>query len=252
MLDGKQARRTGTSSPLGLIFDHGCDALTTFIFIVGFGSIIRLDSSLWFGILWLMAAFPFFLNTWEEYYTGELNLPIIHGVSEGTLLASSSMFIAGLNSDFWIQTLEIAGYKIQYNHLWVGFGFLLGIYTSLICVQHVLQRFKDQRNGAIVNLLIFLFLVTSLMAVILLADSYIIKNYPKIIVLVYGFAFAKLVGHLQLAHLADAKFLQYRKSLLTSFVVLFTVSILDYFKMNTFISIDYLIILFLILHIIGR
>ena len=26
-LDGKQARRTGTSSPLGLLFDHGIDAL---------------------------------------------------------------------------------------------------------------------------------------------------------------------------------------------------------------------------------
>lgn len=25
-IDGKQARRTGNSSPLGLIFDHGCDA----------------------------------------------------------------------------------------------------------------------------------------------------------------------------------------------------------------------------------
>jgi ethanolaminephosphotransferase len=27
-MDGKQARRTGNSSPLGLIFDHGCDAFT--------------------------------------------------------------------------------------------------------------------------------------------------------------------------------------------------------------------------------
>jgi phosphatidylglycerophosphate synthase len=27
-LDGKQARRTGTSSPLGQLFDHGCDALS--------------------------------------------------------------------------------------------------------------------------------------------------------------------------------------------------------------------------------
>lgn len=26
-VDGKQARRTGTSSPLGELFDHGCDAL---------------------------------------------------------------------------------------------------------------------------------------------------------------------------------------------------------------------------------
>jgi hypothetical protein len=28
-IDGKQARRTGTSSPLGQLFDHGCDALNT-------------------------------------------------------------------------------------------------------------------------------------------------------------------------------------------------------------------------------
>lgn len=26
-MDGKQARKTGSSSPLGLLFDHGCDAL---------------------------------------------------------------------------------------------------------------------------------------------------------------------------------------------------------------------------------
>ena len=28
-LDGKQARKTGNSSPVGLLFDHGCDAYTT-------------------------------------------------------------------------------------------------------------------------------------------------------------------------------------------------------------------------------
>jgi len=30
-VDGKQARRTGTSSPLGQLFDHGCDAWATFL-----------------------------------------------------------------------------------------------------------------------------------------------------------------------------------------------------------------------------
>lgn len=33
-VDGKQARRTGSSSPLGLIFDHGCDAVRSFSRIV--------------------------------------------------------------------------------------------------------------------------------------------------------------------------------------------------------------------------
>ena len=28
-IDGKQARRTGSNSPLGELFDHGCDAVST-------------------------------------------------------------------------------------------------------------------------------------------------------------------------------------------------------------------------------
>ncbi|XP_044003666.1 choline/ethanolaminephosphotransferase 1-like [Aphidius gifuensis] len=28
-IDGKQARRTGTSTPLGELFDHGCDSVST-------------------------------------------------------------------------------------------------------------------------------------------------------------------------------------------------------------------------------
>lgn len=31
-MDGKQARKTGNSSPLGLLFDHGCDSLTAGMF----------------------------------------------------------------------------------------------------------------------------------------------------------------------------------------------------------------------------
>jgi phosphatidylglycerophosphate synthase len=30
-IDGKQARRTGTSSPLGELFDHGCDAINMMV-----------------------------------------------------------------------------------------------------------------------------------------------------------------------------------------------------------------------------
>jgi ethanolaminephosphotransferase len=29
--DGKQARRTGSGSPMGMLFDHGCDAMTSIL-----------------------------------------------------------------------------------------------------------------------------------------------------------------------------------------------------------------------------
>lgn len=34
-LDGKQARRTGSSTSLGELFDHGCDAISTFVTVAG-------------------------------------------------------------------------------------------------------------------------------------------------------------------------------------------------------------------------
>lgn len=35
-MDGKQARRTHSSSPLGLLFDHGCDSITSCVYIFVF------------------------------------------------------------------------------------------------------------------------------------------------------------------------------------------------------------------------
>lgn len=49
--DGKQARKTGNSSPLGLLFDHGCDALNVVISACTFASTIMLGPTYWVRIL---------------------------------------------------------------------------------------------------------------------------------------------------------------------------------------------------------
>lgn len=69
-LDGKQARRTKTSSPLGQLFDHGCDALAVHLLIAPLASSLntRFDS------LAVISTFTvqvlFILAHWEEYHTG--------------------------------------------------------------------------------------------------------------------------------------------------------------------------------------
>lgn len=42
-IDGKQARRTSSSSPLGQLFDHGCDSFTMTFFILSMGQAGRLS-----------------------------------------------------------------------------------------------------------------------------------------------------------------------------------------------------------------
>ncbi|RVX06176.1 Choline/ethanolaminephosphotransferase 1 [Vitis vinifera] len=63
-VDGKQARRTNSSSPLGELFDHGCDALACAFETMAFGSTAMCGrTSFWF---WVISAVPFYCATWEQ------------------------------------------------------------------------------------------------------------------------------------------------------------------------------------------
>ncbi len=72
-IDGKQARRTGTSSPLGQLFDHGCDAFITNIVGIFNASCMQYGSTSWTILNTMFNFNVFFLAQFEEYHTGELN-----------------------------------------------------------------------------------------------------------------------------------------------------------------------------------
>lgn len=72
-LDGRQARRTGSSSPLGLLFDHGVDALNcTFasMLLAAVYSIGNLGPVVVF-LFWNIGFIPFVVATWEECQSRE-------------------------------------------------------------------------------------------------------------------------------------------------------------------------------------
>ena len=107
-MDGHQARRTGTSSPLGLLMDHGCDALNTCV-----GS-LSAASALCMGPTWktwsavMIAVIVFFANTLEEYYRGSLVLPVINGANEGIVLVVVCYVLSGYyGAGIWLQTFRI-------------------------------------------------------------------------------------------------------------------------------------------------
>ncbi|CCW68856.1 unnamed protein product [Phytomonas sp. Hart1] len=88
-LDGHQARRTGTSSPLGLLVDHGCDAFNCIISSLSIAASVSAGPCWKTWVILLNTVTTFFMNTWEEYYRGILILPIINGPNEGILVAIS-------------------------------------------------------------------------------------------------------------------------------------------------------------------
>lgn len=76
-IDGKQARRTGTSGPLGELFDHGVDSYSAALIPIYMFSIfgthattpIRMHFITWNIFL------NFFLTHFEKYNTGVMYLP---------------------------------------------------------------------------------------------------------------------------------------------------------------------------------
>jgi len=104
-MDGKQARRTGSSSPLGLLFDHGCDAVNSAFGSGNWMAAMAVSTSsdplaAWALVFMPMAAF--YVTTWEEYHTGEMVLPSFNGPTEGLLMgAALSMTSAVLGPAYW-------------------------------------------------------------------------------------------------------------------------------------------------------
>jgi ethanolaminephosphotransferase len=71
-MDGKQARRTNSASPLGQLFDHGIDCLCTIAHVSTMGACFNLGGSYWYILAQVTLQFSFFVGQWQEYYTGVL------------------------------------------------------------------------------------------------------------------------------------------------------------------------------------
>ncbi|GAB5569991.1 choline/ethanolaminephosphotransferase 1 isoform X1 [Prionailurus iriomotensis] len=88
-VDGKQARRTNSSTPLGELFDHGLDSWSCVYFVVTVYSIFGRGPSgvsvfVLYLLLWVVL-FSFILSHWEKYNTGILFLPWGYDISQVTI-----------------------------------------------------------------------------------------------------------------------------------------------------------------------
>ncbi|KAF5770552.1 putative transferase [Helianthus annuus] len=214
-VDGKQARRTSSSSPLGELFDHGCDALACALEALAFGSTAMCGrNTFWF---WVISAVPFYGATWEHYFTNTLILPAVNGPTEGLMLIYMAHFFTSIvGAEWWAQAFGKSFPLLS----WVPF--INGIPTSEVVllfmvlfaviptvsfnVQNV-YKVVQSRKGSMLNALAMLVPFCVLLAVIILWDfmspSDLIGNYPHMVVMGTGLAFGFLVGRMVLAHLCD-------------------------------------------------
>ena len=87
-LDGRQARRTGTSSALGQFFDHGCDAITGVFIMLQVITTLNLGNSIESFVFVYLMGIGFALTSYEEYVTHSFYLGYLNAPDEGLFLLS--------------------------------------------------------------------------------------------------------------------------------------------------------------------
>jgi ethanolaminephosphotransferase len=256
-IDGKQARRTKSSSPLGLLFDHGTDACTTFFITCGLGAILALETIYQYILLWIMIIVPFYLNNWEEYVTGVMSLPIINGINEGTFIIVFLECLTGCIGQDYLNKKEyiIFGKHILFNTFISSLACGAGIFFGIISIFKVRQlESKEKRINALMGVFPFIYFLAGFFCIIYLTDSKISENYPQLLLVSFGFQFAKMLGLLQLSHLMGIRYNPYNLVFILPNLCYIIHSIFYYFSKNQrilYFTIDDLIIIFSIVNFLS-
>ncbi|XP_063969059.1 ethanolaminephosphotransferase 1-like [Lytechinus pictus] len=124
-LDGKQARRTGSSTPLGELFDHGSDSILCGLMPIAALSVYGKGWEDYGGSSWIFFVAQwhitgaFFLSHWEKYLTGVFYLP---WSSDSSQLCTAIVYLlTGIfGYEVWKVTLPLG---IQFNYLFLAICF---------------------------------------------------------------------------------------------------------------------------------
>lgn len=82
-VDGKQARRTHSSSVLGMLMDHGCDGYTSIFISINLAMVLQAGLSNYSILPCFIATVPFYFATLESYFIGGVYLTEINAVTDG-------------------------------------------------------------------------------------------------------------------------------------------------------------------------
>ncbi|KAL1958056.1 hypothetical protein VTO42DRAFT_5268 [Malbranchea cinnamomea] len=152
-VDGKQARRTGTSSPLGELFDHGIDSLNCTLASLLEAAALAQGSTKLGAFTALMPCLAMYFSTWETYHTHTLYLGYLNGPTEGLLIGTLLLAAAGFYGPeiYSRPVTELLGHPeifgdSSFNDLWVIILFGSFVVAHLpACVYNVIRA--RQRKG---------------------------------------------------------------------------------------------------------
>jgi len=214
-MDGKQARKTGSSSPLGMLYDHGLDSMNGWLMGMNLASCLRIgNGTLTYTIMVLAPMLGFFFTIWEEYKLDILNFGYINPVDEGLTGLNLMMIFSGIvGCDWWLEDGVLGFKRNEVAAFSVCLVTVLGIIRN---VYNVITKSKGALEYKLNKLKVPLFLVVCATLINVFSPTDIVGRRTPSMIIFFGLGYSKVIGHLQLAHCSGEEFQQWRRSFVMS------------------------------------
>ncbi|XP_077560968.1 choline/ethanolaminephosphotransferase 1-like isoform X4 [Haemaphysalis longicornis] len=239
--DGKQARRTGTSSPLGELFDHGCDSISTVFVALAVCIAVKLGSyPAWMFFQCFVAITLFYCAHWQTYVSGTLRFGKFDVTEAQFSVIMIHLISAIFGPDIWATKVVFVELPLKFLPLCIGVtaaSFALVSYAGTIFTGGVGKNGSTVAGTSVLSPSIPIALVV-VPAFIIYQKSTggIYEHHPCLYIIAFGMVAAKVTNRLVVAHMCRSE-MDYMDSALLGPGMLF---LNQYF--NTFIN-EYAILL---------
>jgi len=218
-MDGKQARKTGSSSPLGMLYDHGLDTMTGWIIGLNLAALTQMGNSV--GSYWsiiMIAILPLYIAFWEEHQLGKIVFSAINGVDEGLFVIIGWQLWSGFVGPEWFTSPSfLKGW--QWNQICAVFGVACGIFTMLESFKKVFEGYNKVHPGKSVWKTLPMLNIVWLTAICMYivaeySPDNVAEKYTRWCIYYFGMTWVREVARLLVANCVEQPFNQWSKQMI--------------------------------------
>lgn len=211
-MDGKQARRTNSSTPLGKLFDHGCDAISWSITSMTLISFLKLGLS-FNGILTMFATgCPFYASHIWEYYTDVFEYTVgVFDSTTGLLILIAFHLIAFAFGpevydwkfkDTFPSLPSYITREFVFGDIVIAFVVYIGVIFTFTIIYYLFKSVKDPKTKVVVALQLIQHFACYVILYLFNDKIPFIKENAGLVYMCYVFLFALISTKLIICQMA--------------------------------------------------
>ncbi|XP_029036926.1 choline/ethanolaminephosphotransferase 1 bbc isoform X7 [Osmia lignaria lignaria] len=233
-IDGKQARRTGTSTPLGELFDHGCDSISTVFVALSACIAVQLGYyPTWMFFQCFCAMTLFYCAHWQTYVSGSLRFGKVDVTEAQFTIITIHLISAIFGPKIWMMEMPVLGVGTISNY--VAVLFYAGYIHVFLEFCKVFESGGIGKNGSTIAgtsvlspIIPFSFVVVPAFIIYRKSAEHVYENHPALYILAFGMVAAKVTNRLVVAHMTKNE-MQYLDSSLIGPAMLFLNQYFNFF-----------------------